>query len=121
MIGLGHEFTQRRRRLLPPKGTQNNQRCLVVARLFCKTAGKGKLDETMAALMQWLDRLQLMQSPARLRQFIEEFGDDPGRRQTQKFITAFSENNDDGWNAGGTDHSNRSSAQQLSWTPAGRG
>ncbi|MBG7602502.1 MAG: BatD family protein, partial [Gammaproteobacteria bacterium] len=47
---------------------------------FCKTAGKGKLDETMAALMQWLDRLQLMQSPARLRQFIEEFGDDPGRR-----------------------------------------
>ena len=67
---------------------------------FCKTAGKGKLDETMTALMQWLDRLQLVQRPARLKQFIEEFGDDPGRRQTQKFITAFSENNDDGWNAG---------------------
>ena len=54
----------------------------------------------MTALMQWLDRLQLVQRPARLKQFIEEFGDDPGRRQTQKFITAFSENNDDGWNAG---------------------
>ena len=67
---------------------------------FRKTAGKGELDETMAALMQWLDRLQLAQRPARLRQFIEEFGDDPGRRQTQKFITAFSEHNDDGWNAG---------------------
>ena len=67
---------------------------------FVAIARKGELDDTMVALMQWLDRLQLMQRPARLGQFIEEFGDDPGRRQTRNFITAFSENNDDGWNAG---------------------
>ncbi len=67
---------------------------------FTKTARTGKLDETMTALMQWLDRLQLAQRPARLRQFIEEFGDDPGRRQTEKFIAAFSGQDDVGWNAG---------------------
>ena len=65
-----------------------------------KTARKGELDETMAALMRWLDRLHLAENPARLRQFIEEFGDDPGRRQTENFIAAFSQQNDAGWNAG---------------------
>ncbi len=67
---------------------------------FTKTSRKEELDETMAALMQWLDQLQLAEHPARLRHFMQEFGDEPGRRQTQNFIAAFSENNDDDWNAG---------------------
>jgi hypothetical protein len=67
---------------------------------FTKTVRKGELDETMAALMQWLDQLQLAEHPARLRYFMQEFGDEPGHRQTQNFIAAFGGQNDDGWNAG---------------------
>ncbi|MEA3301690.1 MAG: BatD family protein [Pseudomonadota bacterium] len=66
-------------------------------RRFTETALKGDPDETMATLMQWLDKLQLVERPARLKQFMEEFGDDAGRRQTEKFTAAFSERNDDGW------------------------
>lgn len=66
---------------------------------FTETALKGELDETMAALMKWLDQLQLAERPARLRLFMEEFGDDPGRRQTENFMMTFNEQNEDGWNA----------------------
>jgi hypothetical protein len=67
---------------------------------FTKTARKGEFDETMAALMKWLDRLQLAEHPARLRQFMQEFGDDPGRQQAENFIAVFSLQSDAGWNAG---------------------
>ena len=66
---------------------------------FTETARKAELDETMSALMQWLDRLQLANHPALLRPFMQEYGDDRGQQQTEKFIAAFSEQNDSGWNA----------------------
>lgn len=68
-------------------------------RRFTETALKGDLDETMAALMKWLDQLQLEERPARIQQFMQEFGDDPGRRQTENMMMAFNEQNEDGWNA----------------------
>lgn len=66
---------------------------------FTATALKGELDETMAALMKWLDQLQLEERPARIQQFMQEFGDDPGRRQTDQFTAAFSQQNDADWSA----------------------
>ncbi|MEN8214351.1 MAG: hypothetical protein ABFR19_08310, partial [Pseudomonadota bacterium] len=65
---------------------------------FTNAAGKEGPDETMAALMQWLDRLQLPDRPARLRPFMHAYGDDHGREQVEKFIEVFNRQPDSEWN-----------------------
>lgn len=66
-------------------------------RHFVKTARRGSATETMVALMQWLDRLRLPRRPARLRHFMQQYGDAPGRAQSERFTEVFLHGDGD-WN-----------------------
>jgi hypothetical protein len=67
-------------------------------RRFVKIARRGSATETMAALMQWLDRLRLPQRPASLQHFMQQYGDVPGRAHSERFTEAFLGSGAD-WNA----------------------
>ncbi len=69
-----------------------------IFRRFVRAARAGDPKATQRMLMQWLDRIEARNQPARLDSFLERFGDTATIQAAEEMIVAAQSPNDTAWN-----------------------